>query len=65
MVVVVAVGFAAGIGLQPNDTVLRWVAVAATISVTGLTLGNLLFGTTISRLHGVVQDHCLRWFLKT
>ena len=65
MVVVVAVGFAAGIGLQPNDTVLRWVAVAATISVTGLTLGNLLFGTTISRLHGVVQRSLSEVVLKT
>ena len=58
------VGLAAtGVGLRSNNAIVGWLLLAASVVVAVLTLGNLIFGTSVKHLHEKVQAHCLAWLL--
>ena len=54
----------AGIGLRSGNAVVGWILLAASVVVPALTLGNLMFGTSVRSLHGKVRDLYLSWLLK-
>ena len=56
-------GLAAGVGLRSNNPILGWLLVAASGVLILLSLGNLIFGTSIRHLHEEVRSHCLAWFI--
>ena len=66
IVVLLAGGLAAGVGLRSNNPIVGWLLVAASGVLILLTLGNLIFGTSTSvkRLHEGVQARCLTWFIR-
>ena len=54
-------GLTAGVGVRPNDPIAGWLLMATSGVLISLTLGNLIFGTTVRRLHEGVQARCLAW----
>ena len=63
IVVLLTGGLAAGAGLRSNDPIVGWLLVAASGVLMLLTLGNLIFGTSIKRLHEGMQACWLAWFI--
>ena len=63
IVVLLTGGLAAGVGLRSNNPIVGWLLVAASGVLILLTLGNLIFGTSIRRLHEGVQSRCSAWFI--
>ena len=63
IVVLLTGGLAAGVGLRSNNPIVGWLLVAASGVLILLTLGNLIFGTSIRRLHEGVRSRCLAWFI--
>ena len=63
IVVLLTGGFAAGVGLRSNNPIVGWLLVASSGVLILLTLGNLVFGTSVRRLHEGVQARCLAWFI--
>ena len=63
IVVLLTGGLAAGVGLRSNNPIVGWLLVAASGVLVLLTLGNLIFGTSVRRLHEGVQARCLAWFI--
>ena len=63
IVVLLTGGLAAGVDLRSNNPIVGWLLVAASGVLILLTLGNLIFGTSIRRLHEGVQSRCLAWFI--
>ena len=56
-------GLAASVGLRSNNPILGWLLVAASGVLILLSLGNLIFGTSIRHLHEEVRSHCLAWLI--
>ncbi|MDE2999174.1 MAG: hypothetical protein OXU79_08885 [Gemmatimonadota bacterium] len=56
-------GLAAGIGLQSANPIIGTVSWLASGFLIVLTLASLLFGTTVRRLHEVLTNRCLTWFI--
>ena len=54
---------AAGLGLGSDNPIVGGMLGAASGVLVLLTLGNLIFGTTVKRLHEGMQARCLAWFL--
>ena len=63
IVVLLTGGLAAGVGLRSNNPIVGWLLVAASGVLILLTLGNLVFGTSVRRLHEGVQARCFAWFI--
>lgn len=61
---VLAVGLAAGVGLQSSNRIIGWMLSAASGFVAVWTLGNLIFGTSVRNIHEKVQGRCLAWFIR-
>ena len=55
---------AAGIGFLSSNVIVGWLLLAASVIVAIMTLGNLIFATSVKRLHAKVQAHSLGWLLK-
>ncbi len=64
IVILVVAGFAAGLGLRSSDPILGWMLTVGSGVLLLLSLGNLIFGTTVKVLQQGVQDRCLTWFIK-
>ena len=58
------VGLSAGLGLSSTNPILSWGLIGSSIVVALLTLGNILFGSNVKRLHKWVQNGYLTWLLK-
>ena len=63
IVVLLTGGLAAGVGLRSNNLFIGWLLVAASGVLVLLTSGNLIFGTSVRRLHEGVQARCLAWLI--
>lgn len=61
--VFLAVGVVAGMGLRANNVIIGGLLLAASGVSIALTLGNLIFGTNVRRLHERVQTRCLSWLI--
>lgn len=61
--VFLAAGMAAGVGLRANNAIVGGLLLAGSGVSIVLTLGNLLFGTSVKRLHEGVQARCLSWLV--
>ena len=57
-------GLAAGVGLRSNNPIVGSLLVVASGVLILLTLGNLIFGTSVRHLHERVQARCLTWFIR-
>jgi len=64
IIVLIVGGFAVGVGLRSNNSLLGWMLVACSGVLLLLSLGNLIFGTTVRDLHQWMYVRCLRWFIK-
>ena len=64
IVVLLIGGLAASVGLRSNNPIVGWLLVAAPSALILLTLFNLIFGTSVRRLHEGVQARCLAWFIR-
>ena len=56
-------GLAAGVGLRSDNPIVGPLFMAASGVLILLTLGNLIFGTSVRRLHEGIQARCLAWFI--
>ncbi len=56
-------GLAMGVGVRSNDPTVGYLLMAASGVLSTLTLGNLIFGTSVRRIHKAVQDRCLTWLI--
>ena len=54
---------AAGVGLRASNAIAGGLILAASGVSIVLTLGNLIFGISVKRLHEGVQARCLDWFI--
>lgn len=61
---VLAVGLAAGVGLQSSNKIIGWMLSGASGVMAVWTLVNLIFGTSVRNIHKKVQDFCLAWFIR-
>ena len=63
IVVLFTGGLAAGFGLRSDNPVVGWLLTTAFGVLILLTLSNLIFGTSVRRLHERMQARCLAWFI--
>ena len=54
-------GLAASVGVRSNNPITGYLLMVASGVLISLTLGNLIFGTSVRRLHEEMQDRCLTW----
>ena len=64
MVALLAIGLLSGLGLRPAAPIVSWVLMGSSTILTLLTLVNLVFGSSVKKIHAWVQNRCLTWFLK-
>ena len=57
-------GLAAGVGLRSGNPIIGGVLVVASGVLVLLTLSNLVFGTSVRRLHERMKFHCLGWLIR-
>ncbi len=62
--VLLVVGFAAGLGLKVKSQLIGWTLAAGTAGLALLGLWNLIFGSNLKRLHELIQNWCLTWFIR-
>ncbi len=62
--VLLAISSGVGIGLLNVAWVPAWILICSSVLFASLTLANLIFGTTVSRISEWVQALCLTWLLK-
>ena len=62
--VLLAIWLAAGVGLGSNNAIVAGLILASSAVLIVLTFGNLIFGTTVKRLHEKVQVRCLAWLVR-
>ena len=61
IIVLLTGGLAAGVGFRPNNPIVGWLVVPASGVLALLTFGNLMFGTSVRRLHEGVRARFLAW----
>ena len=57
-------GLAAGVGLRSGNPIIGGLLVVASGVLILLTLSNLVFGTSVRRLHERMKFHCLGWLTR-
>ena len=62
--IMLLVGLSTPLGLGLTNPVFAWGIGIGSIIVALLTLMNLLFGSTVKRLHNKVENRCLTWLLE-
>jgi hypothetical protein len=64
IVILIVGGLAAGVGLQSTNLTIAWILTLSSGLLFFLTLGNLIFGTTVKRLHEAVRTHISTWLIQ-
>ncbi|MFH2036447.1 MAG: hypothetical protein ABIJ45_08595 [Candidatus Zixiibacteriota bacterium] len=64
IVVLLACGLAAGTGLRSNSPIVGWALVVGLGALILLTLSNLVFGTTVKRVHERIQARFQTWCIR-
>ena len=64
MAVLLATGLLSGLGLRTAVPIGSWVLMGSSTLLALLTVVNLVFGSSVKKIHAWVQNRCLTWFLK-
>ena len=64
IVVLIIGGLAAGVGLRSGNPIVGGLLVVASGVLILLTFSNLIFGTSVRRLHERMKFHCLDWLIR-
>lgn len=64
IVILLVAGISTGMGLQSTNPIWGWFLIIALGVFFLLTLGNLIFGTTVKGFHQGIQYRCLTYFIK-
>ncbi len=62
--IMLALGLSVGLGLRFTAPSISWLFTIGFLVLAVLTMGNLLFGSTVKNLHACVYQKCLIWLLK-
>jgi hypothetical protein len=60
---VLVLGFFSGLGLRSANPVVGWILILITALAGLLGLANVIFGTSVKKIHQWVQDRCMTWLL--
>jgi hypothetical protein len=64
LLILLVAGLLAGLGLRMTNPRLGFLLALGSGVLFALSLANFVVGTTVQKLQGRMQDHCLAWLIK-